>query len=122
MRMLLGLLLGAHAIAHLPGFLYSWRWMSEPGGQYRTTILGGRVNVGAVGIRVVGVFWLLAAVAVGVAAVHMFRLTQNAVTLTWIAVTLSSIMTIVGWPGTKTGVVLNAVIIASLVWVALASR
>lgn len=114
MRILFSLLLAVHAVAHLPGFLVSWRWMSEPDLPYRTTILGGKVDVGAVGIRVIGVFWLLAAVAVGTAAIHVFRNTDNAAMITWAALAFSSVLTIIGWPDSKKGVALNAVIIASL--------
>lgn len=120
MLVLLSMLLAAHAIAHLPGFLVSWHLLREPELPYKTTILGGRVDVGTVGIRVIGVLWLVAAVGIGSAAVHVFRNTGSWWPITLSAVGFSALMTILGWPDSRTGVVLNAVVIAFLVWVATA--
>jgi len=119
MRVLLSILLAAHAIAHLPGFLVSWRII--PGHQdlpYRTTILGGRFDVGTTGSRVVGLMWLVAGFVVGLASVVVFRNADNWWTYTGAAVAFSTFMTLLGWPDSRTGAVLNTVVIAFLVWAA----
>jgi hypothetical protein len=46
MRIVLALLLLAHGVAHLPGFLVSWQLRSFPEMPYRTAFLGGSVDVG----------------------------------------------------------------------------
>jgi hypothetical protein len=71
MRIVLAVLMALHGIAHLPGFINAWRLAELEGMPYRTTVLGGRVDLGDPGTRAVGVMWLLAALAfcaVGVAA------------------------------------------------------
>ena len=69
MRILLALLMAAYGIAHLPGFLVSWRLRSFPEMPFRTTIIGTSVDVGEIGIKVIGLVWLAAGVAFVVLAV-----------------------------------------------------
>jgi hypothetical protein len=57
------LLVAAHGIAHLPGFAVSWRLLASPDVPYHTALLHGRWPIGDTGIRVVGLLWLLAALA-----------------------------------------------------------
>lgn len=66
---MLALLLAGHGFAHLVGFAGPWK-IGKPDSRqpYTTKILAGRVDVGDAGIRVVGILWLLAAVAFGVLA------------------------------------------------------
>jgi hypothetical protein len=68
MRVILVLLLLAHGIAHLPGFLVNWQLRSFPELPFRTTLFAGTLDVGLIGIRAVGVGWLLVAIAFGFAA------------------------------------------------------
>jgi hypothetical protein len=122
MRILVAMLLGAHSLAHLPEFLVSWRLIANrPDLPYRTTILGGRVQVGTTGRRVVGLLWLLTGFTVGLAAVLVFRYTDAWWTVTLVAAAMSTVMTAIGWPDSKTGVVINVVVIAFLVWAARSS-
>jgi len=58
----------AHGVAHLPGFLVSWQLRDFSGLPFHTTVLGDSVDIGTVGIRLIGVGWLLAAVAFAVLA------------------------------------------------------
>jgi hypothetical protein len=50
-----------HAFAHLPGFVGSWHLGA--GVPHKTTIIADRVDVGDVGIRALGILWLLAGAA-----------------------------------------------------------
>ena len=68
MRVILVLLLLVHGIAHLPGFLVNWQLRSFPELPFRTSVFGGTLDVGLIGIRAVGVGWLLVAIALGFAA------------------------------------------------------
>src|SRR5688572_27594150 len=105
MRLLVSLLLAAHAIAHLPNCLVAWNFLAGPDLPHRTALLGGRVRVGERGIRLFGVLWLIAAVLVAIAAIHMFRNTPEAWSFTRAAVAFSGLLTILGWPDSRTGVV-----------------
>src|SRR3989442_1558863 len=54
MRVLLAAWLLAHGVAHLPGFLVSWQLHDFPDLPFHTTILADRVDIRAVGIRLIG--------------------------------------------------------------------
>ena len=73
MRIALAILMALHGVAHLPGFVGSWRLATLEGVPYHTTLLGGAVDVGDAGMRVVGTAWLLAGLAfIGVALATAF--------------------------------------------------
>ena len=63
MRIILALWFFTHGVAHLPGFLVSWQLRTFTELPFRTTILANSVDVGTVGVRLIGVGWLLSAVA-----------------------------------------------------------
>ena len=114
MRIGLSILFLLHGIAHLPGFLASWRLMEVENVPYGTSIVGGAVDVGDTGIRVVGVLWLLVALACVVAGVAGLRGTPGWPTLALSAVTFSSLLCIIGWPAARIGLALDVVLLAVL--------
>lgn len=69
MRFGLAFLLAAHGVAHLVGFVSSWKLATLAELPYKTTVFSVRVDVGEAGARVMGVLWLLAALAFLVAAI-----------------------------------------------------
>jgi hypothetical protein len=116
-RIVFAVFLFAHAIAHVPGFLVSWRLIANrPDLPYRTAIFGGAVHVGRAGMRVVGILWLVAGLGVALAAIELLRNAAVAWPAVWAAAAFSAIMTIAGWPDSKTGVALNAVTFGALIW------
>ncbi|MGH7679428.1 MAG: hypothetical protein ACRENU_13235 [Gemmatimonadaceae bacterium] len=116
-RIAFALFLLAHAIAHVPEFLVSWHMIANrPDLPYRTAIFGGAVHVGRAGMRVVGLLWLVAGFGVAYAAIELMRNAPVAWPAAWAAAAFSGIMTIVGWPDSRTGAVLNAVTFAALIW------
>ncbi len=69
MRMILATLLIGHGVAHVVGFAVPWKLVTSSEVPYRTTVAGGLVDIGPAGVRLVGLLWLLVAVAfVSVAA------------------------------------------------------
>jgi len=114
MRIALSLLLLLHGIAHLPGFLVSWRLMKAESVPYGTTIVGGALDVGDSGIRLVGVLWLLVAAACVVAGVAGLRGTPGWPTLALTAVTFSFLLCIIGWPAARMGLALDVALLAIL--------
>jgi hypothetical protein len=107
MRFVLALLLVAHGVAHLVGFVSSWKLATLAELPYKTAVFSGRVDVGDAGIRVMGVLWLLAALAFLVAAFAVTTETGWAVRFTLAAVTASLILCVVGWPDARIGVAVN---------------
>jgi uncharacterized membrane protein YccF (DUF307 family) len=113
MRIVLALLMAAHGLAHLPGFLVSWRLQTLAELPYRTTIVGTSLDVGEAGIKAVGVVWL----AVGVAFVVLAGATLARVA--YLLVGVSAVLCFAGWPDARLGLVANAII---LLLVAISSR
>jgi hypothetical protein len=53
--------LGLHGLVHLLGFVVAWKLATVGAMPYSTAMLGGQVDVGTAGVRVLGVVWLLLA-------------------------------------------------------------
>jgi hypothetical protein len=116
MRTALAVLLVLHGIAHLPGFINSWRLAELEGMPYRTTVLSGRVDLGHWGIRAAGLVWLLLAVAF--AGTPAAALLQRPA---WVAAALgasllSLALSALEWPEARIGVALNLALAAGLAW------
>ena len=107
MRFVLAILLVAHGVAHLVGVVSSWKLAVLPELPYKTVVLSGRVDVGDAGIRVMGVLWLLAALAFLVAAFAVATEAGWAVRFTRAAIVASLIVCVVGWPDARIGVAVN---------------
>jgi len=97
MRYVLALLFVIHGVAHLPGFLTAWRLASLEGMAYKTTLLAGSVDVGDVGIRIVGVVWLLAAIGFVVAGVGTALATSWWSMLTAVVASISLALSVLEW-------------------------
>ena len=115
MHIAFALFLFAHGVAHLVGFSAAWA-LSPAKIPHLTTVVGGRFQVGESGIRVVGVLWVIAAVAFAVVAVGA------ALNTGWwpraaVPVAMGSLgLCVLGWPEAKIGVALNLgiVVLASM--------
>ncbi|MDH3735009.1 MAG: ABC transporter permease [Gemmatimonadota bacterium] len=103
-----------HGIAHLVGFIAPWRILEMTEVPYKTTVLGGAIDVGDAGIRVVGVLWLIAAIAFAASAMglltHALWWRGMALSVTG----LSIILTASELPRTKIGLALNVAILLVL--------
>lgn len=114
MRLIIAIAMVLHGAAHLVGFAESWQLSMTERAPYKTTVLDGRLNLGAVGIRVAGSLWLLAALAFGLVAAGA---AVNAEW--WAAVALptaiaSLVLSLVWWPESRIGVAVNMLLLAAL--------
>jgi hypothetical protein len=75
LRFVLAFVLVAHGIAHLVGFISSWKLAKLVELPYKTTIFSDRLDMGG---RVIGVLWLLGALAFLVAATALATGTGSA--------------------------------------------
>lgn len=108
-----------HGVAHLVGFVVPWRIATLEETPYKTTVLNGKVDVGDAGIRAIGVLWLITAAAFLVCGVAVAIQTEW---WHWVAIgaTLISFdLTILGWPESRIGVVINVLIVLLLIGSAL---
>jgi hypothetical protein len=106
-RFILAVVLGLHGVAHLVGFVSSWRLATLAELPYKTTILGGRVDAGDVGIRVIGVLWLAAAAGFIVAAVAVTTRADWAQLVAGFAIVGSLLLCAAGWPDSRIGLFVN---------------
>ena len=114
MRIALSLLFIVHGIAHLPGFLVPWRLAAPAGVPYTTTVLAGTADLGSVGIRLVSILWLLAALAFIAAGVATY-LDDIAWRTLALGTTVASLaLTVIGLPQSRIGLVLNLVLLTYL--------
>ena len=109
------IVLGLHGLIHLIGTAVYMKLTEIQGFSYKTTLLGGRWDIGENGIRIFGALWVVPAVVFIVAAVALlagwewWRLVLVAVTL------LSLVLTVLDWRIAYAGIVINIVILA-VVW------
>lgn len=107
-------LLAAHGIAHLPGFLVPWRFLQSPDLPCKTTLLFGRIDVGDVGIRIVGVAWLVIAVLMLTVAAGMALQVREAQAVVLIPVVASLALCVLELPHARIGLALNIVVLLFL--------
>lgn len=115
MNVVAAIILLAHGLGHLPGFTGRWR----PSAQfpYKTTILAGRLEIGSVGTKVVGVLWLLLVVDFAIVAFLAYKGVPWWTIGVLEAASGSLLLCLVDWPETSIGVVIDVVlIIIVVVW------
>lgn len=103
-----------HGIAHGVGFVVPWRLMEVEETAYSTTLLAGRWDVGDVGIRVVGLLWLATGLAFVVAGAGAWMMKAWWGPVAASAAAASLVLSVVGWPEARVGVVLNILVLAVL--------
>lgn len=115
MKIVLGMLLLAHGVAHLVGFLVPWRLFEAADLPYGTTIFAGRVDVGPTGIRLVGLVWLVVALAFMASAVAVWTASPQALSALLPLALASIVLCAAGWPAAKIGVPVNLGLLAFVV-------
>ncbi|HSW41878.1 MAG TPA: hypothetical protein VLM76_05165 [Patescibacteria group bacterium] len=122
LRSLAAAVLAVHGLIHLIGFLVPWRIAQVEGFAYRTTALGGSVELGANGVMIVGLAWLAIAVGFVVAGVGVWRRASWALGLTAGLAIASLVVCVLGLPETVAGLVVNVALLAAAVWVTFIRR
>jgi hypothetical protein len=107
--------LGVHGLIHLMGTVAYCRLGEIEGLPYRTTLLGGRLDVGDGGMTVVGVLWGLTAAAFVVAAVGWLAGWGGWTAVLVPATLVSLVLTSLDWSMAFRGAVVDMAILA-LVW------
>jgi len=114
MRIIIAILMVLHGVAHLVGFLGSWRLSAKIA--YKTTLFADHLDVGATGIRVVGIGWLVAALGLAAAGVAAGISTDRWASIAFVAIAFSTALCVAALPETKIGLVVNVVLVALLLW------
>src|SRR2546425_11280473 len=98
MRLIVGLILIAYGLAHTLGFVTPWRIGPGKRAPYNTTILNGLVDLGEIGIRAMGILWLVAALAFVAAGIGVIAASSWGGVVTLYAALFSLILSIIRWP------------------------
>jgi hypothetical protein len=104
--------LALHGLIHLLGTAVYMKLTTIEGMSYKTTLLGGRWDLGETGIRVFGALWAVATVGFVISALALLA------GWSWwqpvlVGVTLFSlVLTVLDWSNAFAGVVINIVILA----------
>ena len=83
--------------------------------QYLNDILSGKADLGDTGIRIIGLLWLLAALAFVFTGIAVILQLSIWYVFTMIISIYSFILCIIGWPDSRNGVFINLVIIIFLI-------
>jgi hypothetical protein len=108
------LVVALHGLIHLLGFVAYWPLATIPSLPYRTALFGGRVDVGAPGVRLFAVLWLLAAVGFVGAGVGLVRGTDWWLGVMLAVALLSAVLTGLDWRRARVGLAVDAVILVVL--------
>ena len=115
MRMVLTVLFLGHGVAHVVGFVVPWKLITSVEVPYRTTVLGGVLDLGPVGVRIVGLFWLIVSMAFVSVAVALQQHTSWWYREAFILCGISLVLCSLSWPESRPGVVANAVVLTMLI-------
>jgi hypothetical protein len=97
-------------LVHILGFLIFFEITEVDTLQYSTKVLGGRFDIGKMGIRVLGIIWLLIMAAMIVSGVGLLLGTSWWYSLALWSTVASTVVTILGWPDTRYGLLINALV------------
>ncbi len=114
MHIALAVILFGHGFAHLVGFVVPWRIATLKEMPYKTTVFSDLVNVGDLGIRVIGILWLIAALAFAVSSIGVLSRLPWWLPVTLSVAVFSFFLCIIGWPDTRFGLFINIALIAFL--------
>ena len=108
------LLLAAHGVAHLPGFVSAWRLAPIAELPYHTDVLAGHLHVGDAGMRALGALWLLAALAFLAASLGALLRQPWWEPVALVAALASLLLCALEWPAARLGVPVNLAVLAVL--------
>jgi len=118
-RAFVTVVLAAHGLIHLIGFVVPWRIATLDGFAYRTTAFGGQLSLGETGAQILGLAWLAVAVGFLVAATGIWRAAPWAVPMAGLLAVASLAVCVLGLPETSAGIVVNLALLVGIAAVAL---
>jgi hypothetical protein len=111
-RIAAAIVLALHGLIHLIGFVVPWRLAEPEGFTYQTTVLAGAVEIGDLGIRLVGLAWLAVGAAFVVIAIGLWRAAPWVGTAAVAVALVSLTLSLLGLPEAGAGIVVNLAILA----------
>ncbi len=114
MHIAVGIYMFVHGFAHIVGFLVSWKLVNDKDTPYKTTILGGKLDLGDTGIRIMGILWLLTGIAFFLVTYGVIVQTGWWKTSTLFITCFSLFISLIALPDTKYGVMANILLLLFL--------
>ncbi|HSK53132.1 MAG TPA: ABC transporter permease [Clostridia bacterium] len=115
LRLPVAAVLAVHGLIHFMGLFACWQLATFEQLPYSTTILGGSVDVGEAGIRLVGAGWGVAGALVLAGAWLIVRRDHRALAVVAAATAVSTLMCTLGLPDAVLGLVVDLALFAVLV-------
>jgi hypothetical protein len=109
-----GILLVMHGLIHLMGTTVYMELGTVEALPYKTTLLGGRWELGAGGIRTFGALWLLPAVGFGLAGTALIAGWPWPTPLLAMVTLFSLVLTVLDWDRAYAGAFFNVVVLGAL--------
>jgi hypothetical protein len=103
-----------HGLIHLMGFVAYWPLASIPDLPYKTSLLGGRLEIGPGGMRIYSLFWLLSALVFLSAALLLALNRPIWAPLMLAAGLLSLVISVLDWNQAWRGALINGLILLAL--------
>jgi hypothetical protein len=107
MRFVLAFVIAAHGIGASRGLHFVVEACDPRGTSLQDDIFSGRLDVGDAGIRVIGVLWLLAALAFLIGPIAVTTEASWAGRFLFAAVIASTLLCVAGWPDARIGLAVN---------------
>jgi hypothetical protein len=103
-----------HGLIHLMGLTVYLRLGDLEGFAYKTTVLGGRVDLGTNGTRVFGALWVVPAIAFVAGAVALYASWNWWQPVLMMAASISLVLTLLDWNVAFVGAMVDVAILACL--------
>ncbi|MBS0000220.1 MAG: hypothetical protein KFF73_14665 [Cyclobacteriaceae bacterium] len=114
MNIAVGIYMFVHGFAHIVGFLISWKLINDKDTPYKTTILGGKFDMGDNGIRILGILWLLTGIAFFILSYGVITLSYWWNVYTFFVIGFSLMLSILAIPDTVYGILANILLLLFL--------
>jgi hypothetical protein len=113
---LMALMLFLHGLIHLMGVSVYWQLTEIEGLVYKTTLMNGHWDVGAVGTRVLGGLWLVSAIGFVAASIGLIANRLWLIPVLFPTTLLSLALTSLDWTTAFAGLVVDLAILTILWW------
>ena len=113
MRIMLSIFLALHGVAHLVGFVGPWGLASTF--PQHTSLFGGRIPLGAGGMKAMGILWLVTGLMFMAAAAAGIANAPWVTTLIIVAAIPSLLLGLSFMPAARIGVAINVAILTAFV-------
>lgn len=111
MKIVIAIFLVLHGIAHIVGFVVPWKIAKMDDMPYKTTLFFGKINAGDVGIRIIGIIWLLIALTYFYSGWITYQYLDYWMDFTLIITVISLFFCILALPDSHIGIYINVALI-----------